>query len=819
MTEERENPSADTGSDREQLIANAVARYVDLQLRGEAVNADSYCRANPELAPELSAQLTALEELDTVLLNSEMPQVNPSIQAPELPERLSGYQILGEIGRGGMGRVLLAFDERLDRKVAIKTLHPSYADNPQLRARFMHEARALARLAHPNVVRIYNLGGADEEPHFVMEYFEGSSLIEAGHRLTLSQKADLMLKVAVTVDFLHRHRIIHRDLKPGNILVGADLEPKVLDFGLALQANDLGARLTQAGDILGTPDYFSPEQARVQAPLDARSDIFSLGAILYELMTGTTPFHGIDMRDQIRLICESDPILPRRLDPSIPGELQNICLKALEKDPSQRYQSARELADDLARFVAGEPVLAMPSSYVRLIAGKVAQHLRELSGWRQDRILSEQEFDSFGKLYGRLIEREDAWIMEVRRLSLSQVSLYLGAWVLVIAAALIVLFRYVGLPGAAPVAVVSAAAAFAGYLGISRWRDGRRRISVAFLLAFSMLLPTSLVVAMNEWGMFAALTKGREDLELYHLFPAFKKTTNAQLWWAILISLPVYGRLRHFTRSSVFSLVIAVMTALLGLVTLLRMGLIEWFDADPGKMYFHLMPLAGLFFGAGLVIERSGRPDDSRYFYPMAVVFTLIALSGIAAFHQPYAEWLRSTAPVTRGQVEYLFIINALIYLALQYACERVSSPQTRWVAKSFRFFIPGHVLTSLLLLGISASALWGQTPTDNNLRSEARVFEVLLPIVACLFVFGSVTKQMKNFFVTGLLFLGIGIVRLQQNLFKGRVMWPLTLLVVGFLLMLASANLDSINQFVRRTVKKYRFKRDSRPGGAGTSL
>ena len=183
---------------------------------------------------------------------------------------------------------------------------------------------------------------------------------------------------------------------------------------------------------------------------------------------------------------------------------------------------------------------------------------------------------------------------------------------------------------------------------------------------------------MNELGIFTTVTRGREDLELFHLFPAFKRTTNAQLWWAMLLSLPAYLWLRRFTRSSVFSLVIAVMATLLGLVTLLRMGVIEWFDTDPGKVYFHLIPIAVSFFAAGLAIERSGHSSDSRYFYPIAVGFTLIALSGVAAFHQPYAEWLRSVAPVTRAQVEYLFILNALIYLALQYACERVSSPQTR---------------------------------------------------------------------------------------------------------------------------------------------
>ena len=244
MTEEQDNPNQPS-RDRERLIADAVAAYHDLRLQGEAIDADEYCRDYPELDPELRAQLMALDEIDMALMPSEAPRAT---QAPELPERLSGYKILGEIGSGGMGRVLLAFDERLGRKVAVKTLSPRYAGNPKLRERFMREARALARLDHPNIVRIYNLGDADEEPHFVMERIEGASLTEAARRLALTQKIDLMLKVVLTVDFLHQRRMIHRDLKPGNILVGPDLEPKVLDFGLAAQVDDLGERLTQTGE-------------------------------------------------------------------------------------------------------------------------------------------------------------------------------------------------------------------------------------------------------------------------------------------------------------------------------------------------------------------------------------------------------------------------------------------------------------------------------------------------------------------------------------------------------------------------------------------
>ena len=731
--------------------------------------------------PELAAELETLAEIDRAL------------EPAALPERLSGHSIIAELGSGGMGRVLLAIDEALDRKVAIKTLAPRYADNAVLRTRFMAEARAMARLSHPNVMRIYSLGPADEPPHFVMEYLDGTPLTKAAARLSFAQKAELMQKVALAVEFLHQNGILHRDLKPANILVGADLEPKLLDFGLAL---DIGMheRLSRIGEIAGTPEYLSPEQAAGVEKLDVRSDVFSLGAVLYELLTGAPPFRGGTLPDLLRRIREEDPALPRRYDAAVPKGLQDICLKALDKEPAHRYASAREMADDLRRFLAGEAVLAEPTAYTRLIADKVGEHLRDLESWRRDQVVSDIEYEGIRKRYVRLLEREDAWIMEARRLTLPQVSLYLGAWILAVGAALLTFFRYPAMAGAPAVMVGWLAVAPMAWIGVRTWRRGYHRVAIAYLLAFCLVVPVAALITMEETGAFGSLAHGGATLELFHRLGVEKQATNAQLWWPLVAGLPMCWWLRRFTRTPVFSLVFSSVAALWCLTTLLRMGLLDWLDNDPGRFYFHLLPCAALFMAAGFGLERLGLTDDSRYFYPFAVAFTWAALSGVATFHEPYANWLKATAPWTRGQIEYLFIGNAAIYFALDRICERLPSAQVHLVGRAFRFVIPGHVMTSLFLLGLNA-----------NSHFEQRVFDWLLPAVACIFAFLSIPHQMKNFFASGLLFFAIGVFRLQQDVFPGRGGWPVLLLASGLLLMIAAANYAPLRVAAARMMRRVR--------------
>jgi tetratricopeptide (TPR) repeat protein len=281
--------------------------------------------------------------------------------------RLGPYELRERIGAGGMGTVFRA--ERVAdfaQTVAVKVLRPALLGADRV-ARFEGERAILAGLEHPNVVRLLDGGrSADGQPYLVMEHVAGLPLDEAveRHRLDLRQRAALLEQAARAVEFAHRRGVVHRDLKPGNLLVapapdGAGWALKVADFGLARQADDAAPRLTQTGAIVGTPAYMAPEQA-AGSPVGPAADVYALGAVLYELLTGRPPFAGPDLLAVLHQAQAEPPLPPRRLTPGLPRDLETICLKCLEKAPARRYASAADLADDLRRWLDGEPIRARP---------------------------------------------------------------------------------------------------------------------------------------------------------------------------------------------------------------------------------------------------------------------------------------------------------------------------------------------------------------------------------------------------------------------------------------------------------------------------
>ena len=285
----------------------------------------------------------------------------PPGAVPDAPD-VAGYEILGELGRGGMGVVYQARQAKLKRLVALKMILPGTKARPAMRERFGIEAEAVARLQHPNIVQIYEVGEQDGRPFLCLEYAPGGSLAKtlAGTPQHPHDAARMVQTLARAIHAAHRHGIIHRDLKPANVLLTADGTLKITDFGLAKQL-DAEEGPSLSGEVKGTPSYMAPEQAAGKTrEIGPPADIYALGAILYEMLTGRPPFKAARPEATLALVLNEEPVAPGRLHPKLPRDLETICLKCLEKEPRRRYADAEALAEDLRRFLAHEPIVARP---------------------------------------------------------------------------------------------------------------------------------------------------------------------------------------------------------------------------------------------------------------------------------------------------------------------------------------------------------------------------------------------------------------------------------------------------------------------------
>jgi serine/threonine-protein kinase len=386
---------------RAEQVTELLLRWQQLRGQGRTVSAEELCRDCPHLRDEVRREIRGLEAMYHLLdgaapnATKDLPRPSP---AADLTDRclavplgevsqlsIPGYEVLEELGAGGMGIVYRARQLCLGRVVALKTIRGrGHAPAPAL-ARFRAEAEAVARLQHPNVVQIYEVGEHDGLPYLCLELVEGGSLASriARDGFAPREAARLLEVVARAVHAAHEQGIIHRDLKPANVLLAVDGTPKITDFGLA-KCLDGTAAQTQSGDVLGTPAYMAPEQAAGRSrEVGPAADVYALGAILYELLTGRPPFRSEDRLDLLLQVLEREPDGPRVHNRSIEPSLEAICLKCLEKAAEDRYPSALALAEDLAAYLQGEPVLADSRTRLHLLRLLLRQtrHTEVMARW------------------------------------------------------------------------------------------------------------------------------------------------------------------------------------------------------------------------------------------------------------------------------------------------------------------------------------------------------------------------------------------------------------------------------------------------------
>ena len=349
---------------------------------------EDVCRQCPELLPAVLEGLERLKDFEaevTAMFPADGPRAHGPQTRPlasELPA-MPGYSVVGVLGRGGMGVVYRARHLKLARDVAVKMLLTPDHARPSELARFLREAQAIASLRHPNIIQVFDLGDLEGRPFFTMEYVEGGSLAQklAGVPQSAPGAAAMVATLADAVQVAHERGIVHRDLKPANILLTAGGTPKISDFGLARTVTE-GPELTVGGTRLGTPSYMSPEQAiGRRGTVGPATDIYSLGAVLYEMLTGRPPFRAESPAETERQVIASDPAPPSRLNARVPRDLETICLKCLSKEPHRRYATGTELSQDLYRFLRGEPIVARPVGAWERIVKWSRRHPARTASW------------------------------------------------------------------------------------------------------------------------------------------------------------------------------------------------------------------------------------------------------------------------------------------------------------------------------------------------------------------------------------------------------------------------------------------------------
>lgn len=598
------------------------------------------------------------------------------------PPQLAGFRIERKLGQGGLGVVYAAHDEKLNRRVAIKVLR--HRGDERVRKRVLEEARHTAALSDPAVVTVFSVLDEADPPAIVMEYVEGFPLDRFAAQLNFEQKVRLLREVARGLSVAHARGLLHRDLKPENVIVGPDLRPRILDFGLALSLEEASR---QGRGFEGTPLYASPEQA-LGKPLGPASDVFSFGSLMFKVLTGKAPFAGESIGSVLETIVSTSPPFLREVAVGVPEDLQAICLACLAWNPADR-PGAETVALELGRFLVGEPVRLKPKLYDDLLRRTISEHANQAHLWETQSIISRDERDALEIIHRRLLADEDHWLIDARRITPLQTVLSAATWLTVVATVLAVWLLREDL--ASPWRWLfpvwfTGALLVAGHFA----RKTKENLAAAtFLAGAAMAIAPATLALLAELKVFATVPAGITQL--------FDGTfTNRQVLVASLTALTVsvFGLWR--LKLTGFAWTTATLAAASYVSLLLPFN---WLEQKPEVMALWCLPLASLEVAA-LGFERAGRVRWTMPFHLIALAALVIGLD-VVAWNGPTLQMLG----VTGDRWSYFdhdrltafsLVLNGLVFLTFMLLAERSRSLDLRRAAKWLEVLALLHVISAL---------------------------------------------------------------------------------------------------------------------------
>jgi serine/threonine-protein kinase len=604
------------------------------------------------------------------------------------PPVLPGFRIERQLGAGSLGTVFAAHDEKLNRRVAVKVLHRR-ADEA-VRSRLLDEARKAAALADPAIVTIFSVLDETDPPAIVMELVEGFPLDRFTSELNFEQKARLLREVARGLAVAHEHGVIHRDLKPDNVIVGPDMRPKILDFGLALSLEEANR---QGAGFEGTPLYASPEQVRGQA-LTPASDVFSLGSLMFKVLTGRPPFTGETVAQTLEAIATTAPPFLREVAVGVPEDLQAICLSCLAWSAADR-PTAAEVTLELGRFLVGEPVRLRPKLYGDLLRRSISEYSGQARAWASQSIISREERDALEVVHRRLLADEDHWIIDARRITPLQTILSGATWLAVVATVLMVWMLRDDL---SPFWRWFLPTYFTAMLLMAGQAARREREPLA---AATFLAGAVLTIAPCTLALLAALhVFAVTPPHVRQLFPG--TFTNLQVLISSCTALAVSVFALWRLKLTGFAWTSAILGAASYVSVLL---LFNWLDRAPEIQALWCLPLIVL-EPVALALERKGRVRWTLPFHLVALLALVVGLD-VIALNGPTlkmlgvngARWLFFDSQRLEA---FSIVLNGLLFLTLMLFTERSASLDLRRAGKMLEVLAIIHTLTALFTNAMS---------------------------------------------------------------------------------------------------------------------